>query len=113
MANGGGLKNNMETWTEDGWTYSSPVGVFPPNSWGFYDMIGNAREWLADWYAPFTTNAVVDPPSPPNIGRFRVIKGIGWSHRTRHIISSSRDGNNPADVDDVVGLRVLCEIPAK
>jgi formylglycine-generating enzyme required for sulfatase activity len=72
-------------------------------------MIGNAGEWVADWYAPFATNAVVDPVGPPNLGRFRVIKGIGWSHRTRHIASGARDGNNPADLHDFVGFRVLCE----
>ena len=113
MANVGGLKNNIETWAEDNWTYSSPVGIFPPNQWGLYDMIGNAREWVADWYVPFTTNAVVDPVGSINVGHYRVIKGIGWSHRTRHIVSSARDGNNPADLTDVIGLRVLCEATAR
>lgn len=113
MANVGGLKNNIETWAEDNWTYSSPVGVFPPSPWGFYDMIGNAREWVSDWYAPFTTNAVIDPVGPPNMGHYRVIKGIGWSHRTRHVISGARDGNNPADLPDVIGFRVVCEVPAE
>lgn len=26
-----------------------PVGMKKPNDWGFYDMLGNASEWVLDW----------------------------------------------------------------
>jgi len=35
-----------------GFERTSPVGSFPPNGFGLYDMAGNAWEWTADWFRP-------------------------------------------------------------
>jgi len=58
-----------------------PVAVesFKPNGYGLFDMVGNVREWVADYYAEdYFTDSPVENPQGPEKTRWRVIKGGGW-----------------------------------
>lgn len=35
----------------DTWMHTSPVGSFPPNSFGLFDMSGNVLQWVQDCFA--------------------------------------------------------------
>nr|MBX2849878.1 PEGA domain-containing protein [Acidiferrobacterales bacterium] len=65
---------------DDGYRGSAPVGRFPPNHRGLFDIGGNASEWVNDWYsASGSSKESVKDPLGPDVGEFHVIRGASWA----------------------------------
>jgi formylglycine-generating enzyme required for sulfatase activity len=53
-----------------------PVGSFPPNDYGLFDMSGNVWEWVSDWFdAEYYRKSPEVNPTGPDSGREKVVRG--------------------------------------
>lgn len=66
---------------QDDYRVTAPVGRFPANRKGIYDLAGNAAEWIHDWYdpMPYPDDEVQVDPLGPEIGEYHVIRGASWA----------------------------------
>ena len=106
----------MNTWqgefptsntAEDGWLGTAPVGSFPPNGFGLYEMTGNVWEWVDDWYEREYYKEIDEYANPkgPIGGEFKVVRGGSWRDLKGFIYSSFRNNGNPKSRTDDYGFR--------
>ena len=85
----------------------SPVGQYPANPWGFFDMYGTVWEWCSDWYGDYPSRDVVDPTGPAS-GEDRILRGGSWYNLSQDCRSANRDRLATCDSDNNIGFRLCC-----
>jgi formylglycine-generating enzyme required for sulfatase activity len=95
---------------------AAPVGSYPPNPWGLYDMHGNVYEWCRDWYhasLPGGTDpdlwSAKDSALANRDGSVsRVRRGGCWADEGWPCRSAFRLRFEPERGHDHIGFRVVC-----
>jgi outer membrane protein assembly factor BamB len=91
---------------DDGFSETSPVGSFPPNGFGLYDMAGHVWQWTSslDMAYPYRAD---DGREDPNSRDRRVLRGGSWTTPLRGLRLSYRVMDDPRDEDDNHGFRCV------
>ncbi len=94
---------------------TTPVGQFPANAFGLYDMHGNVWEWcFDDWHsnyekAPTDGSAWIENEND-NRSQYKVRRGGSWNGNPRHCRSAYRSNLNPEVRYRIIGFRVVCAV---
>lgn len=113
-----GSQGNLYPWGNDeptnqtNFNYAAqdvaPVGSFAGDisSYGIYDLAGNVREWVADWYQwDYYANAPQTNPTGPGVGVTKVLRGGSWNDIAIYVRSTSRKNFLPESYDSNLGFR--------
>lgn len=115
-------------WFEDTSDFGpGAVGTKKPNAWGLYDMQGNVREWVQDFYQPNAyAEAAAKNPTGPKEGKVHVARGGCYDSPVEELRCAARAYeedwwrmNDPQIPKskwwlpqiDFIGFRVACEVP--
>ncbi|HEY3901463.1 MAG TPA: SUMF1/EgtB/PvdO family nonheme iron enzyme [Chthoniobacter sp.] len=80
----------------DGFATTAPVGSFPPNRFGLYDMGGNVWQWCEDWF--------------DGSHKWRVLRGTSWTdYRKDDLLSAARLHRTPTIRGSGFGFRCVLE----
>ena len=82
----------------DGNGFTAPVGSYPPNQFGLYDLAGNAWEWVEDDFGG----------KSERLSRYGVARGGSWGNYTKEKLLSSYRNVIPAGIKDTIyGFRCV------
>jgi formylglycine-generating enzyme required for sulfatase activity len=89
-----------------------PVGFFPGNAFGLYDMHGNVLEWIEDCYAPDYSAGQPsngEPYSPPTCA-YRLARGGSWFNEPALLRSALRAGELATNRFNNLGFRIARDV---
>ncbi|MDR2353714.1 MAG: formylglycine-generating enzyme family protein [Deltaproteobacteria bacterium] len=84
------------------------VGTYEPNPWGLYNIYGNAREWVEDWYSPdYYEESPTDDPTGPTEGKEKILRGGAFCDDPVYCKSARRYTEAPDELSGSFGFRVV------
>lgn len=109
---------------DDGYAFTAPVGSYPKNGYGLFDMAGNVWEWCLDEYDAgfYAVSEGVNPISGANtpqeisesfesVESNRVLRGGSWIATSANVRNSTRFMLMPESTNYSVGFRCVMDLP--
>lgn len=92
-----------------------PIGQFPPNPIGIYDMTGNATDWVSDWYAEdYYHSSPAENPQGPESGTERIRRGADYGETLWMGANTVRRWNSdPEATRYFLGVGVRCALQSE
>lgn len=84
---------------------TAPVGSYPHNQFGLYDMLGNVAEFCSNWLGPYPLKK--RNPQGPTKGDYRVFRGGGLGSNDSWVRSAARYGLPPHERNYGIGFRLV------
>ncbi len=98
-----------------GFQAATPVGSYPPNGFGLYDMAASVWQWCNDWYDPdFYAQSPSGNPKGPENGSLKVLRGGSWFHKESWSVAN-RSADDPLSKNFcfLTGFRCVRDIDKK
>jgi formylglycine-generating enzyme required for sulfatase activity len=90
---------------------TTPVGKYPPNRFGLYDMTGNTWEWCKDWYRKdYYKKSPKINPGGPSSGVDKVVRGGGWAYGMETLRCAKREKRWARVGGTNIGFRVAFDV---
>ena len=87
---------------------SHNVAMKKDNELQLFDMSGNVREWVQDYYGPYSSEPQTNPTGPET-GYYRVFRGGSFADRDEWCRVTNRLYNSPVTTSYYIGFRLALD----